>query len=350
MEIAPSSDNGEERLFFAFGDLLPELIKFVRCMDILAIRATRRSARGIPKDTALEAGAELYVCGGDNGLCALCSVEHFSQEHGQWEVVPSMLQARVCASGAVMGKRIFVCGGCTAPPGTAKAQNLKSVECFDLQHGRWLPAPDMLERRRGAVSASIDGLLYVCGGEGGADGEYVLSSAERYCPTSGRWEALPPMKSHRFGAAAVAMKGELYICGGSMGLDALRCAEVFVPKRECWKILPDMLEGRFRAAGAHVAGKLYMCGSDQIDLDVATVERLSVGADQWELGPPLATMGLHLAASVCVAGRLLLCGGHRRGSNRCVHTVQRWNVEFGQHEDVPPLVIARAGAVAVRVL
>jgi len=313
--------------------------------------ATGRSARSIPVDAALETGADFYVCGGGNGLCALCSVEHFSQTHGRWEVVPSMLRARVGASGAVVGTCIFVCGGCTAAPGTARAQNLKSVEYFDPQRGRWQLVPDMLERRRGAVSASINGWLYVCGGEGGADGEYVLSSAERYCPSSGGcWEALPPMKSHRFGAAAVAMKGELYVCGGSMGLDAFKCAEAFIPTRGCWEVLPDMLEGRLRAAGAHIAGKLYMCGGDQIDRDVASVEHLSLDANHWELGPPLATMGSHLAAHICVAGRLLVCGGQRRGNSRGLHTVRRWDVERGQHENVPPLVIARAWAVAVRVL
>eukprot|EP00419_Tripos_fusus_P032690 CAMPEP_0172771184 /NCGR_PEP_ID=MMETSP1074-20121228/190141_1 /TAXON_ID=2916 /ORGANISM="Ceratium fusus, Strain PA161109" /LENGTH=111 /DNA_ID=CAMNT_0013607081 /DNA_START=68 /DNA_END=399 /DNA_ORIENTATION=- len=111
MEVVPYLCRRTECFFVAFGDFLPELIKFARCKEMLAIRATGRFATGISIHAALEAGAEFYVCGGGNGLCALCSVEHFSHDHGHWEVVPSMLQARVCASGAVVGACIFVCGG-----------------------------------------------------------------------------------------------------------------------------------------------------------------------------------------------------------------------------------------------
>merc|ERR1711920_710135 len=145
----------------------------------------------------------------------------------------------------------------------------------------------MLENRRGAASVSLGGRLYVFGGEGGIDGEYVLSASECFDPIRGQWEALTPMSQHRFCAGVVAFRGSAYLCGGSVGMDALCSAEVFQAKTivtefestgrssgSPWKKLPAMLDGRVGAACAVSNNCLYACGSSHAESIKNDVELL----------------------------------------------------------------------------
>ena len=56
-----------------------------------------------------------------------------------------------------------------------------------LQSNTWTQIADMLNRRRNAGVASVNGLLYVVGGD---DGSSNLNSVEYYNPQTDSWIAL----------------------------------------------------------------------------------------------------------------------------------------------------------------
>lgn len=110
----------------------------------------------------------------------------------------------------------------------------KIVERFEAQSGVWQMLPGMCVSRAEAASATVAGVLYVCGGFSEL-GE-PQSSTERWSLESGEWESLPPMAYARAFAAARPWGGCLLVCGG-MGVDgrALRSAELFDPREGRWQ-------------------------------------------------------------------------------------------------------------------
>ena len=69
-----------------------------------------------------------------------------------------MLQCRYGATAAVIGSRLYVCGGCN------NHDCLSSLECFDPVADTWEIMPSMSQRRSHVAAAVIAGRLYICGG------------------------------------------------------------------------------------------------------------------------------------------------------------------------------------------
>merc|ERR1712176_736066 len=103
-----------------------------------------------------------------------------------------MLEARDRAAVAVVGSRMYVCGGESAN------EVLSSSECLDATTYVWASLPPTLKKRSDAVAASIGGRVYVCGGE---NQQHFMNSVERTSRSSTlsgtaglmHWEATPPM-------------------------------------------------------------------------------------------------------------------------------------------------------------
>ena len=64
----------------------------------------------------------------------------------------------------------------------------KSVERFNPDLNRWTYVADMQTMRRNAGVISVNGLLYVCGGD---DSNQNLNSVEVYNPKTDTWTLLP---------------------------------------------------------------------------------------------------------------------------------------------------------------
>lgn len=117
------------------------------------------------------------------GLCSMNSAERFDFRTGQWELIPSMLQARSFAAAAVVGGRLYVCGG------QDEAWNvLDTVERFNPQTEQWEELPPLRAARCSASAGSLGGRPCVCAGLG-AHGEPVRS-VEVFIEESGKWEML----------------------------------------------------------------------------------------------------------------------------------------------------------------
>lgn len=247
----------------------------------------------------------LYVCGSyDKDLSATAQRFHCAKR--TWEVLPSMHMRRCLAAAAVVGGRLYVCGG--EDPVEDRVHS--SIECWDAsgphphnvsKAGNWriLPTTMSLQRRH-LAAAALAGPdqedLFVCGGQStplSLDGRVpVLGSAEALGlrEQGPRQRGLPPMKGPRCGHVAASLRGRVYVCGGTTGNGlAVSTVESFDPGSETWSAAPPMQLGRGDAAAVVAAGRLYVLGGWRYLQPgmpcERTVERLDLATGLWELLP-----------------------------------------------------------------
>lgn len=159
----------------------------------------------------LTAGGRLYVCGGCRVATYLNNVEAFhprgrpttgGHPSGVWRSLPAMQNRRADAASVVASGGLIVCGG---EDGLVA---LRTVERLNLsQPWVWEALVPLLEARAAAVTVAAPSGLFIFGG---FDGERLLASAE-HLPAAGSsaWQSLPSMPGGRRAGAKVAMRSTI---------------------------------------------------------------------------------------------------------------------------------------------
>ena len=139
--------------------------------------------------------------------------------------LPSLPQPCAFASGAVLGRTVYVAGGSSSPPATAALGTFWSLDLDRLDLGwqvreSWPGAPRIL-----AVAGAQDGSFFLCGGAellAGADGKPTrrfLQDGYRFTPAQG-WERIADLPGPRAagpGPAAAVGRSHLFVLGGDDG-------------------------------------------------------------------------------------------------------------------------------------
>lgn len=183
----------------------------------------------------------LYIAGGmDVNGRVVKSISRLHMTSGVWShETPPMPTPRYGATSNVMRSGLWiVCGGLNNYDLT-----LNTVEAFDCVTGTWETLPPMQEARVHATSAVFGGRLYVFGTTdnmhwlciqwisscmsyyylteiGGLNrGGKALSSVECYNPEHQRWALCMPMSTPRYGASACVINHEgIVVTGGASQL------------------------------------------------------------------------------------------------------------------------------------
>lgn len=127
-----------------------------------------------------------------------------------------LMEARNCATAAVIDGAIYVAGGRQPGIRDHDSQPLKTVEMYNPVADGWDVRADMNTARACAAGAVLDGKFYVFGGE--LPAPRIHKTVERFDPVGNSWEALPDMPYHVSGAAVVAVGDDLYVIGGYASL------------------------------------------------------------------------------------------------------------------------------------
>jgi len=184
-------------------------------------------------------GGRIFVCGGFDGCRDMAVFECFSRELNQWTRKDNMTQRRSFLGLALANKHIWAMGGQDRLDGQIRA--LATVEAFDLHSERWIEQPPLsCPRIAPAVVSAVNRtgqFIYVCGG---SDGQHVLDSMECFNVDEGKWTELPSMGHPRLSHAAAYFRDRLYVFGGNDGQGPLDTFQVYDPRKNVWGPLLKM--------------------------------------------------------------------------------------------------------------
>lgn len=178
----------------------------------------------------------IYVISGldtEHDPVAINEVYHI--ENDTWTskaAMPGDHQLKHHAASAEVDGKIYVIGGRLFGNGVPNEindalTNLDDNWMYDPIGNNWTLVESMPIRRSGFTAESLDGKIYVFGGQV-AKGS--ITNAESYDPVADKWTIEPNMKINRSGLSAVAYDGKIYVFGGQHeGLDALSINEILDP-------------------------------------------------------------------------------------------------------------------------
>lgn len=184
------------------------------------------AARGEHVSAAVD--GKIYVIGGRVGGTPNAAhykdhrdtsrVDIFDPRTQTWSRGIDAPTARNSAASVVIGGKIYVVGGrqyLEQPNGNAVNVNVASLEVFNPQTGLWSVKAPMPRAAGGIAATTLNGRLYVFGGEQWTPTKEVFANGWVYDPVADAWGALPGLKTPRHGAAAAAIEGRIFVFGGA---------------------------------------------------------------------------------------------------------------------------------------
>lgn len=212
-----------------------------------------------------------------------------------------------------------------------------------------LPSSEsLLEPRRGAAAACLDGKLIVMGG---ANGERILdSTAGLSLGVEGKWKSLAPLPVARAETAAAALGGRVYAVGGRE--DSGPIAEVLwlSPPFDLWSAATPLAEARSAHALFALGGELVAAGGRGAGGILGSVEAYSPWKKTWTPRARIPVPTSH-AAYAELDGEGWIIGGFIRRAGKEQTTDQTWiyDPKADLWRQGPRLPAPRAKASAVSV-
>ena len=166
-----------------------------------------------------------------------------------WSIISGSLPAGLSISPST--------GNIYGTPTSETSTSGNSTSAFGLNSGdrTWVEGPNILDAMRfqntigmtqassmanmtnpaaGAAGAVYNGKLYVFGGYGASETDY-LSYTQMYNPGNNSWTQRATMPTARWGAAAAVYNGKIYVFGGTVsGLVASNKCEIYDPVANSW--------------------------------------------------------------------------------------------------------------------
>ncbi|XP_076807799.1 kelch-like protein 36 isoform X1 [Clavelina lepadiformis] len=137
---------------------------------------------------------DLYAIGGCNDGTYLNSVERLRPNKMTWDVVSPMDTPRRWLAAVVMEDRyIYAIGGCS---GSDRETNLKRVEKYDVDIGKWSNVCPMLTARSAHTANVLHGKIYVVGGVD--ENIEVATAIDCYDPAVDKWTTVGESKIKLF--------------------------------------------------------------------------------------------------------------------------------------------------------
>lgn len=227
------------------------------------VRDTWRTAGQLVRPVAAAAmaaiGNRLYLVGGCP-LDSATSLQVFEPATGQVTVGPPLPTPRCLPSVAVLGGRLHVIGGVHPgiDPDFPIWDDTEEHDIFDPGTGTWSVGAPMPHARSGHGAVTLDGKIYVAGGQG--------ELLQVYDPATDAWTTYesPPA---RWGVATVAFEGTMYVVGGGEYQTACCSGPIpsavvqrFDPATGVWDSVASLSAGRMSPAAALVGRTIYVIG------------------------------------------------------------------------------------------
>jgi N-acetylneuraminic acid mutarotase len=144
--------------------------------------------------------------------------EVFDPTTKRWSSLANAPTARNSAASAVIDGKIYVVGGRQFQRNadrTNRQVNVPNLEVYDPQFDRWETRSPMPQAQGGLAATTLNGKLYVFGGEQWLPEQKVLAESWVYDPETDIWTALPPLPTPRHGLGASAVGDRIFVFGGA---------------------------------------------------------------------------------------------------------------------------------------
>lgn len=144
--------------------------------------------------------------------------EVFDPKISKWAARAPAPTARNSAAFGVIGGKIYVVGGRQAfknPDGSLRQVNVSTLEVYDPATDRWDTRAPMPQAQGGLAATTVNGKLYVFGGEQWVPEQKVFADSWVYDSALDNWSALPPLPTPRHGLGAAAIGNRIHVFGGA---------------------------------------------------------------------------------------------------------------------------------------
>ncbi len=98
---------------------------------------------------------------------------------------------------------------------TNRQVNVSNLEVYDPKLDRWETRSLMPQAQGGLAATTLNGKLYVFGGEQWLPEQKVLPQSWVYDPKTNVWSVLPPLPTPRHGLGASAVGNRIFVFGGA---------------------------------------------------------------------------------------------------------------------------------------
>ena len=245
------------------------------------------SRRGTFKTEAVALGGLVVVVSGDDDD-AVGTLEAYDPLTDTWEDLPPLPQRLMLVAAASEGKKLYISGGIDKATG----QYSDTVYCLDKggdNREQWTTLKSkMLSPRVGHTSASINGTLYIAGGQF-ADSDSTTSSAssvEVYDNDSEKWVRGPSMIAERIWFRLLVIQDTLYAIGGDVdfkGSSLTPTIERLNIVQNVWEKVADFTTVRRVFSTSSVGSKIYIFGGRDINYGILQDwDCFDINTKKWE--------------------------------------------------------------------
>ena len=179
---------------------------------------------------------------------------------GEWGMRAPTLEPLSELALAESNGKLYLMGG--YPPNRVTAS---TVQVYDIATDTWAYGPQLPLRNNHGMAASVNGKIYLIGGQLNADDpagtDSYVNTVYELDPAVGVWVTKAPMPTARSSGFAVVHDGRIYVAGGRLprGSDFA----VYDPAADTWEVLPNLPTQRNHFTGAAINGRIHYVGGRQ---------------------------------------------------------------------------------------
>src|SRR5215212_4098584 len=162
-----------------------------------------------------------------------------------WRRLAPAPSERTEVAAAAVGRRIWVLGGYATD-----GKTLATAEIYDTATDTWSRGPDLPVAVNHAMAATLEGVLYVAGGN---DGRRPSDQVARL--DGDRWRRLASLPRGRQAGGLVALDGRLYLVGGVVEGGLASDTQVYDPAADRWSPAPGLPTRREHLGAAAAGGR-----------------------------------------------------------------------------------------------
>ncbi|MDR4489945.1 MAG: kelch repeat-containing protein [Candidatus Nitrosocosmicus sp.] len=224
---------------------------------------------------------KIYVIGGfQEDKITTDKVLIYDSVTNQWTEGNPLPEPRAASVAEVVNGTIYIISGLNLDH-----DPVRTNFAYNIENDTWMtkaPMPEHNGPKHHAASATVDGKIYVIGGRlfgNGVPNEINdaltnLDDNMQYDPKTDKWTEMDPMPIRRSGFSAESLDGKIYVFGGQMADGASKNIERYDPITNQWSIEPDMQADRSGLAVAAYNDKIYVFGGQHEGLQAMNINEV----------------------------------------------------------------------------